>query len=273
MFNNTPLSERSVYFDASSHLPPTMQSSQDYVPPPVSNTAYALHDDGPVPEPAAPLNQTEVSAAAPNKVASVNDTDVNASHAHTTTQVEQPSTNPNTYFNPPVEHPNGSEGWLPAEGVPTATHYAGTAGPVGNVASGRASPTAFNTHARHGTGGTTFTTSSAGGGGSVRRSTSRRSAHTASDGRFIAGSAFVNGAGTTGPYATAESGDDVVARTKEANVMLTPKQKSKIAKNEGGFLFPWVTCVLLTICLMSSEEWEEVVEDYQTGGEDGEEVA
>lgn len=235
MFNNTPASERSVYFDASQYLPPTpttqqMQSSQD-IPPPVTNTAYALQDVGPVPEPAPPLSQKEEafvadSNIAPNTLANDAGTSQINGHAHTTKEIDT-----NTNFKPLVEHPNGSEGWLPAEGLPT-TNTNTTAG--NPPSSGKASPMGFNTHTRHGTAGTTFTTSS-GGGGSLRRSTSRRSAHTASDGRMITGSAFVNGAGTTGPYATAESGDDVAVRTKEANVMLTPKQKSKIAKNEGAW--------------------------------------
>ncbi|KAJ3493486.1 hypothetical protein NLJ89_g11008 [Agrocybe chaxingu] len=78
------------------------------------------------------------------------------------------------------------------------------------------------------------TTATSGGhsGASLGRSSSRRSAHTTSDGRVLPGSAFVNGAGTTGPFTTAPEEEDLYERGSEAHANLTPKQKSKIAKEE-----------------------------------------
>ena len=48
------------------------------------------------------------------------------------------------------------------------------------------------------------------------------------------GSAFLGGAGAIGPKATAKEDILMTARNEEAQASLTPKQKSKIAKIEGG---------------------------------------
>ncbi|KAF7312443.1 DNA binding protein Ncp1 [Mycena indigotica] len=69
---------------------------------------------------------------------------------------------------------------------------------------------------------------------SVGRATSiaQRSVFTNADGRSVAGSTFINGAGTTGPNATAEPDDSLHLRAASADVALTDEQKANIAKRE-----------------------------------------
>ncbi|KAJ7928901.1 hypothetical protein B0H13DRAFT_1476936, partial [Mycena leptocephala] len=63
-------------------------------------------------------------------------------------------------------------------------------------------------------------------------SVSKRSVFTNADGQSIAGSTFINGAGTTGPNATAEHDSSLHQRAATADSMLSEEQKAKIAKNE-----------------------------------------
>ncbi|KAF4613868.1 hypothetical protein D9613_007613 [Agrocybe pediades] len=141
-------------------------------------------------------------------------------------------------------HPNGSEGWLPVaesntqihqqnlNAMPEPEHHqaaaAGLISPVRKV-----SPTPISPNGRR-SASPNYNNGPMGGavGSSLARSTSRKSTHTASDGRPIPGSAFVNGAGTTGPFSTAEEDEALLMRAQEANASLTPKQRSKIAKTE-----------------------------------------
>ncbi|KAJ6513092.1 hypothetical protein C8R45DRAFT_1088173 [Mycena sanguinolenta] len=51
------------------------------------------------------------------------------------------------------------------------------------------------------------------------------------DGHTIVGSTFINGAGTTGPNATAEHNDSLHQRAASADAVLSEEQKAKIAKN------------------------------------------
>jgi len=192
-----------------------------------------------------------------------------------------------------AQHPNGSDGWLPAENVPTivpahmqthgqnhdqnlntmpqpntmpavpggspnriASPIARVGSPIRDKNETNLPQHAFlddgqgytNGHLRQTTGGTSIRSRhrdspSPGrapigtGSASLARSASRKSTHTASDGRPIPGSAFVNGAGTTGPFSTAEENEELLNRRLEANASLTPKQRSKIAKNEGEHVF------------------------------------
>jgi hypothetical protein len=64
-------------------------------------------------------------------------------------------------------------------------------------------------------------------------SVSKRSVFTNADGQSIAGSTFINGAGTTGPNATAEHDSSLHQRAATADSILSEEQKAKIAKNEG----------------------------------------
>lgn len=64
-------------------------------------------------------------------------------------------------------------------------------------------------------------------------SVSRRSVFTNGDGQTISGSTFINGAGTTGPNATAEHNDSLHQRAASADAALTEEQKSRITKNGG----------------------------------------
>ncbi|KAJ7446920.1 hypothetical protein B0H11DRAFT_1745392, partial [Mycena galericulata] len=62
-------------------------------------------------------------------------------------------------------------------------------------------------------------------------SVSKRSVFTNADGQAVAGSTFINGAGTTGPNATAEQHESLHQRAASADAALTEQQKSRIAKN------------------------------------------
>lgn len=64
-------------------------------------------------------------------------------------------------------------------------------------------------------------------------SLARPSVFTNADGQTIAGSTFINGAGTTGPNATAEHNDSLHQRAASADAVLSEEQKAKIAKNGG----------------------------------------
>ncbi|KAF5391642.1 hypothetical protein D9757_002449 [Collybiopsis confluens] len=121
-------------------------------------------------------------------------------------------------------HPNGSEGWLPATDLPTPdrvmspSSQPARSGSVlkkrrnGSIASGversRSTRSMVSTH-------------------------SRRSMFTDAEGRPVNGSTFINGAGTTGPSATAVPIDDsLLKRMETADSALTGKQKKKIGKVE-----------------------------------------
>lgn len=67
----------------------------------------------------------------------------------------------------------------------------------------------------------------------VSRSTSRRSAFIDAEGRQVSGGAFLGGAGTTGPAATAELDNETAQRHMEAHANLTSRQRSKVIKAEG----------------------------------------
>ncbi|KAJ6531937.1 hypothetical protein B0H19DRAFT_966457 [Mycena capillaripes] len=62
-------------------------------------------------------------------------------------------------------------------------------------------------------------------------SLSRPSVFTNADGQTIAGSTFINGAGTTGPNATAEHNESLHQRAASADAALSEEQKARIAKN------------------------------------------
>ncbi|KAJ7707554.1 hypothetical protein B0H17DRAFT_1192033 [Mycena rosella] len=62
-------------------------------------------------------------------------------------------------------------------------------------------------------------------------SVSKRSVFTNNDGETIGGSTFINGAGTTGPNATAERNESLHQRAASADAALSEQQKARIAKN------------------------------------------
>jgi len=67
---------------------------------------------------------------------------------------------------------------------------------------------------------------------SLARSGSRKSTHTTEDGREVPGSAFVSGAGTTGPSASLGPDEEEALKMRgaEAEGRLTEKQKEKVRK-------------------------------------------
>ena len=235
---HTPSSDLSVYFDAHQTFIDNRdksmdQSSQDF-PPPVPMT-YQLVDEPvgmPVEEPAPVKEKWD--------------------EQHIQRQDNQI-----------MQHPSGSEGWLPTEDVPPGQmpqphHHSPV--PATNV-NGETSISSARIRDRDNLDATIAAKSSAAGTStagatapapapapvpvpvpapahrravSLGRSGSRRSAYATTDGRPIPGSAFVNGAGATGPFATAEEDEAIAARTQEAQANLTPKQRVKVAKIAGG---------------------------------------
>ncbi|KAG7089465.1 hypothetical protein E1B28_011150 [Marasmius oreades] len=128
-------------------------------------------------------------------------------------------------------HPNGSEGWLPAEDVPTESNPAKDASKPARASSvlrkkrrsasvaSRASASATSLHRHRSLG--------AGSTRSVSKSTFMNA-----DGKPINGSTFINGAGTTGPASNAIADESLHQRHATADSSLRSKQRSKIEKLE-----------------------------------------
>ncbi|KAF9522066.1 hypothetical protein CPB83DRAFT_150876 [Crepidotus variabilis] len=220
---NTPSSAHSEYFDAPvaifhNNIDDSLPMSSQDIPPPIPRRSVQLKDNGPQPKPA----DTQIF---------------------------------NTFDTPPLRdphmmaHPNESEGWLPAvDNAPNSPTFSAQAKPSSRKSSPVKRETSVSPNRendpfasgsiahRRGTMRTTGIASSPPsihhGSMALSRSTSRKSNHTTSDGRIIPGSAFVNGAGATGPFALAAEDETLAARGAEANAHLTGKQKSKIAKVE-----------------------------------------
>jgi hypothetical protein len=142
-----------------------------------------------------------------------------------------------------VEHPNGSEGWLPAESTaPVSVLQPSLDDQNRQLSSFQSHPEDLpvQTEGEFATGGavvqrahtTANATPSNKDQALGRSSSTRRSEHTTVDGRPLAGSAFDNGAGATGPMATVEEDEALRARAVEAHEHLSPKQKAKVAKEE-----------------------------------------
>ncbi|KIY67255.1 hypothetical protein CYLTODRAFT_422665 [Cylindrobasidium torrendii FP15055 ss-10] len=131
--------------------------------------------------------------------------------------------------NSPVAiHPNGSEGWLPAADAgdgeePSAIGSPKTSVLRRNTLVNRAPSRAASTRSR----GSHSRTQSIGG-----VSLGRKSVFSNADGRPVSGSTFINGAGTTGPSASAEADESLAERAATADGVLSAKQQSRIKKNE-----------------------------------------
>lgn len=86
------------------------------------------------------------------------------------------------------------------------------------------------------------------GEGNGRRSgslLSRKSIFNNVDGLPISGSAFIHGAGTVGPNATATQNEELTLRAASADTALAPRQKSRIKKHESrSFRLGKIMCVL-----------------------------
>jgi len=132
-------------------------------------------------------------------------------------------------------HPNGSEGWLPATDLPPVSDR--VASPM------QSQPRSASVLKKRRPGSIASRASSVRGGATVERnrstrsvgsarSTSRRSMFTDSEGKPVNGSTFINGAGVTGPSATAVPDDSLHKRMQSADSALNAKQKKKIGKTE-----------------------------------------
>ncbi|KAJ3988920.1 hypothetical protein F5890DRAFT_1488821 [Lentinula detonsa] len=133
-------------------------------------------------------------------------------------------------------HPNGSEGWLPATDLPPPSDRAlsPSSQPArsGSVLKKRR-PGSIASKASSVHGGPIFDgverNRSTRSVGSTR---SRRSMFTNAEGKPVNGSTFINGAGATGPSATATADGSLHRRMQSADDALTGKQKKKIGQAE-----------------------------------------
>lgn len=128
-----------------------------------------------------------------------------------------------------MQHPSGSEGWLPTEDVvpqqmPEPRHKR-----AASISSARIKDN-DNLDATIAANAETASVTPR-RAVSIGRAGSRRIGATA-DTRPVPGSAFEGGAGATGPKATAEEDLAMTARSQEAQANLSRKQKSKIEKIE-----------------------------------------
>jgi hypothetical protein len=206
--NSTPSSEKSVYFDAPTHMSTTPPR------PPIDLPAAPTVDAPVVAAPAvvAPVVAKPVVAAPP----------VESPAAEATVAPKTPLAEIETTVAPTTP---------PATADPIALTEAerveaeDVVDPNG-VPERKASPTPMigsptpNGHSRAASLG-------------YAPSVSRRSVFTNADGRTVAGSTFINGAGTTGPNATAEHNESMHKRAASADAALTEEQKARITKNGG----------------------------------------
>ncbi|KAF9472123.1 hypothetical protein BDN70DRAFT_887351 [Pholiota conissans] len=206
--SRTPDSERSLYFDAPTSIPHNSMATTQEIPAPIPGPVN-IYDNDPTP----------------------------VEHAVVDDSPEQRKSI--------VQHPNGSEGWLPTEDAapkpmqhtkPPSEHVAET-----QQASSVLSPKInedlpIQTNGEYASGGALLAGTAVAAGAtrnqSLGRSSSRRSEFTTIDARTTTGSAFVNGAGATGPMATSEEDSALRARAIEAHDNLSPRQKAKIAREE-----------------------------------------
>ena len=204
----SPTSDKSTHFDAPlAHLHMQPQQQDPYQP----NSKLGGS------EPAAdPTRESTVAAAAIHKPTQFNGNGVNGvngSHDEGKTP-EYPIHNEGQI----AAHPNGSEGWLPAEDIPPESIN----GPSGNPArSSRVSALATSLRRNRSL------------GAASTRSVSKRSLFTNVDGKPVDGSTFINGAGTTGPGSAAIADESLHRRHSIANESLDKKQRAKIEKSEG----------------------------------------
>ncbi|KAG5649666.1 hypothetical protein H0H81_002581 [Sphagnurus paluster] len=106
-----------------------------------------------------------------------------------------------TERDPIVHRPDSSLGWLPATDTPPETE-------------GPKSPSPTQDELP------------------LRRSASRRSMFTNTEGQPIDGSTFIGGAATTGPSSTVHPNQELKSRAAIADASLTSKERSRIAKSE-----------------------------------------
>jgi hypothetical protein len=222
----TPASGHTIYFDAMTDISPSAT-----MPPPIGNE-YPYSNTIP--------DQQSDTTKRPDIPHQENDS------------ISQEKSKSGVY----VEHPNGSEGWLPTDNVPTeqqSTRVAET-----TISPDQQQQTQQTPSVDVGPSASDVAPKTS---ASLARSTSKKSTFTSSEGKQITGSAFVNGAGTTGPFSTVEADEELLNRASEAETILSPKSKAKIYKSEGEpwFHFREFSCSRIH----SSPRREAIVQDHQ----------
>ena len=205
----TPASGHTIYFDAMSDVSPSAT-----MPPPIGNE-YPYSNTIP--------DQQSDTTKHPDIPHQENDS------------IPQEKSKSDMY-GLSVEHPNGSEGWLPTDNVPTEQQ---SARPVAEttVSPDQQQQTQQTQQTPSVDAGPPVSYTAPKTSASLARSASKKSAFTNSEGKQITGSAFVNGAGTTGPFSTVEADEELLNRANEAETNLSPKSKAKIYKSEGELWF------------------------------------
>ncbi|KIM40524.1 hypothetical protein M413DRAFT_72946 [Hebeloma cylindrosporum] len=130
-----------------------------------------------------------------------------------------------------MQHPSGSEGWLPTEEpappqMPEPRRHSPVARAT-SISSARIKDK-DNLDA-------TIAANAEAASAAPRRAVSlgsRKSVPAVTERRPVPGPAFMGGAGVTGPKATAEEDEAMTARKEEARDNLTSRQRSRIAKDE-----------------------------------------
>lgn len=148
-----------------------------------------------------------------------------------------------------IPHPNGSEGWLPAEAF-NAPIKQDTDTPAGATTTLRRS---------------TISTSPRKSAFHSRTSSTQPSTVHPTDGKQT--SALVNGTETTPP---AVADEELQNRAVSANNNLTPKQRHKIAKSEGQNELSFWFFFVDALTDLFSEGWETHFQNYKAGRKDRE---
>ncbi|KAE9405142.1 hypothetical protein BT96DRAFT_988690 [Gymnopus androsaceus JB14] len=220
--NSSEVSGNSVYFEAPLAHFHMAQDAQDPNLPITNDQGSNLHREPTVTVGAKP-SVVSNGVLGSNVVDDDNDPDF----------ADEPESNDIT------AHPNGSEGWLPATDLPPTSDRVMSPLQSYPVRSGsvlkKKRPASVASRASSVHGGATIerSRSTRSQSAASARSTSRRSMFTDAEGRPVNGSTFINGAGTTGPSATAVPADDSLhKRMQSADSALTGKQKKKIGQKE-----------------------------------------
>ncbi|KAJ7903381.1 hypothetical protein B0H14DRAFT_3421608 [Mycena olivaceomarginata] len=191
--NATPSSETSVYFDAPIlHVHMSDTPTTEGVP--AAPLAQSTTIDAPV---AGAANKTPVLAQ------------------------ENPASESTPASDPPAATPPPAASSSPVPQTEAERAEAQDVVDPNDIPEPKTSPTSTISPSRHGRAASL----------GYAPSLTRPSVFTNADGQTIAGSTFINGAGTTGPNATAEHNDSLHQRAASADAVLSEEQKAKIAKN------------------------------------------
>ena len=197
----------------------------------------------------APLAHFHMSSQDPEQpIDGTSDPDVNRNPSVAMARNPDVKDSPNVYNDDDVHNPNGvvdlnnSAGWLPAVDVPDTK-------PIRSRSVLKKPNTNPNPNPREHSPAPSTSSARDGSNGRAPSRAPSIGKRNMREGVPDPGSTFSNGAGTTGPNATAEQNINLHFRAASAEVSLTPKQKSKIAKSECEQSSPSISLVTFLIRL------------------------